>query len=142
MVDSTSLITYHHLASWLQGNLVLVDLMFNFDDPNNDFESQLDTMLQNFENGLFKEYIGFNFTYITLNILFRWTRFLVVITSHSDPNTGDLHIAPNNTGSVPIDEVSFFSSFWDHELSKLVLNSIPAIRSYFSRTLLQHIAKG
>jgi len=51
MMDSSSLVTYHHLAPWLQGNLVLVDLMFNFDDPQNDFESQLDTMLQDFEEG-------------------------------------------------------------------------------------------
>ncbi|KAF8797533.1 hypothetical protein BYT27DRAFT_7323634, partial [Phlegmacium glaucopus] len=89
MVDSTSLITYHHLAPWLQGNLVLVDLMFNFDDPQNDFESQLDTMLQDFEEGDYKE----------------WTRFLVIITTHCDPCTGDLHIAPGNTGSAPAHEL-------------------------------------
>lgn len=48
---------YHlpSLVPWLQGNVVLVDFIFNFDDTNNKFETQLDTMLQDFEDGLFKE---------------------------------------------------------------------------------------
>jgi len=110
-MDSTSLITYHHLAPWLQGNLVLVDLMFNFDDPQNDFESQLDTMLQDFEEGDYKEYVNFYLIFLALNVSIRWTRFLVVISTHSDPHTGDLYIAPGNTGSVPPDEVSFLTFF-------------------------------
>jgi hypothetical protein len=109
MMDSTSHVTYHHLAPWLQGNLVLVDLMFNFDDPQNDFESQLDTMLQDFEKGNYKEYINFYLVFLTLNISISWTRFLVVISTHSDPRTGDLHIAPGNTRSVPPAEVSFLT---------------------------------
>ena len=44
-------------------------------------------------------------------IIIRWTWFLVIITTHSDPETGDLHIAPNNTGSVPVDNVSLFHFF-------------------------------
>ena len=111
IVDSTSLVTYHHLAPWLQGNLVLVDLVFNFDDPQNNFQSQLDSMLQEFEEGNYKEYIHFYLFFLELNISIRWTRFLVVISTHSDPRTGDLHIAPGNTGSVPVDEVSFLSFF-------------------------------
>lgn len=92
MTDRGSVIVYHHLAEWLQGNLVLVDLTFNFDDPNNQFESNLDTMLESFETGDFKE----------------WTRFLVVITTHSDPETGYLHIAPGHTASAPVDELFNF----------------------------------
>ena len=111
IVDSTSLVTYHHLAPWLQGNLVLVDLVFNFDDPQNNFQSQLDSMLQEFEEGNYKEYIHFYLFFLELNISIRWTRFLVVISTHSDPCTGDLHIALGNTGSVPVDEVSFLSFF-------------------------------
>ena len=67
MVDSTSLVTYHHLAPWLQSNLVLVDLMFKFDDPQNDFESRLD-MLQSFEEGDYKEYVNFYLDFLALNI--------------------------------------------------------------------------
>ena len=67
--------TYHHLAEWLQGNLVMVDLTFNFDDTNNQFESQLDIMLDAFETGKFKEYVcsvsveevSFNFFSISLD---------------------------------------------------------------------------
>lgn len=110
-MDSTSIITYHHLAPWLQGNLVLVDLMFNFDDPKNDFESQLDTLLQEFEEGEYREYVNFYLVVLALNISIRWTQFLVIISTHSDPRTGDLHIAPGNTGSVPVDDVSFFHFF-------------------------------
>jgi hypothetical protein len=135
MVDSTSLITYHHLAPWLQGNLVLVDLMFNFEDPKNDFDSQLDSMLQDFEEGDYKEYFNFYFVFLALNILIRWTRFLVVISTHSDPRTGDLHIAPGNTGSAPANQVRFFI-FCDYYK---ILNSIPAVASYFPRALPQVI---
>jgi len=108
MIDSPSVITYHHLSPWLHGNLVLVDLTFNFDDPKNDFESKLDDMLDRFDGGDLKEYVNFSFIFLMLNFSFRWSRFLVVITMHSDPHTGDLHIAPNNTGSVPVNEVSFY----------------------------------
>ena len=102
---------YYHLMPWLQGNLVLVDLMFNFDDTQNNFESQLDIMLQDFEEGDYKEYINLILFFLALNISIRWTRFLVVISTHSDPRTGDLHIAPGNTASAPPDEVSFLTFF-------------------------------
>ncbi|KIK03069.1 hypothetical protein K443DRAFT_131586 [Laccaria amethystina LaAM-08-1] len=92
MTDSPSILTYHHLAPWLHGNLVLIDLMFNFDDPKNNFNSQMECMLHEFEEGQFKD----------------WSRFLVIITTHSDPDTGFLHIAPGNTGSVPANELFAF----------------------------------
>jgi len=90
MIDSPSVITYHHLNPWLHGNLILVDLTFNFEDLENDFESNLNNMIDRFDGGDLKE----------------WTQFLIVITTHSDPRTGDLHIAPDNAGSVPVNEVS------------------------------------
>ena len=36
---------------------------------------------------------------------------MVVITSHSDPDTGFLHIAPNNAASVPAQEVYHLNIF-------------------------------
>ena len=112
MIDSPSVITYHHLSPWLHGNLVLVDLTFNFDDPQNDFESKLDDMLDRFDGGDLKEYVNFSPIFFNTNFyLFRWCQFLVVITTHSDPHTGDLHIAPNNAGSVPVNEVSLFFTY-------------------------------
>jgi hypothetical protein len=66
MTDSPSILTYHHLAPWLHGNLVLVDLMFNFEDPKNDMDSKLDCMLQEFEDGRFKEYLIFNLIFLQL----------------------------------------------------------------------------
>ena len=90
---------------------MLVDLTFNFDDPKNDFESKLDDMLDRFDSGDLKEYVNSSSIFLILKFSFSWTRFLVVITTHSDPRTGDLHIAPNNTGSVPVNEVSFLFLF-------------------------------
>ena len=104
----------------------------------NKFESQLDTMLQDFEEGEYKEYVNFYLVFLALNISIRWTWFLVVISTHSDPHTGDLHIATGNTGSVPVDDVSLFFTFCDY--SK-ILNSIPALASYFPSTLPQ-VVKG
>jgi len=49
-----SLLTYHHLHSWLQGNLVHINMDFNFNGVSyNDFESRLDSMLNEFETGKF-----------------------------------------------------------------------------------------
>jgi hypothetical protein len=111
MVASSSFITYYHLVPWLHGNLVLVDLIFNFDDLQNDFYSNLDRMLERFEGGDLKEYVDLDPIFSILMFSFRWSRFLVIITTHSDPETGYLHIAPNNTGSVPVNEVSIFIYF-------------------------------
>ena len=58
MIDSPSVITYHHLSPWLHGNLVLVDLSFNFDNPKNDFGSKLDDMINRFDDGDLKEYVS------------------------------------------------------------------------------------
>ena len=58
MDDTPSLNTYYHLHPWLQGNLIHIDMDFNFDDvPHNlnDFVSQLGLMLDAFETGDLKE---------------------------------------------------------------------------------------
>jgi hypothetical protein len=56
MDDTPSLNTYYHLLPWLMGNIVHVDMDFNFDDvSHNDFESRLGYMLDAFENGDFQE---------------------------------------------------------------------------------------
>ena len=57
MTDSPSILTYHHLAPYFQGNLVLVNLTFNFDKPRRYFDSQLESILQEFEDGEFEEYV-------------------------------------------------------------------------------------
>jgi hypothetical protein len=57
MTDSSSILTYHHLAPYFHGNLVLVDLTFNFDKPRKHFNSQMESMLQEFEAGEFEEYV-------------------------------------------------------------------------------------
>jgi hypothetical protein len=109
MIDST---LDHHLCPWLHGNLILVNVLFNFDNLKNDFKSKLDNMLR-FDDGDLKEYINLSpiiSHILILNFLPRWSQFLVIITTHSDPYTEDLHIALNNTGSAPVNKVSFYFS--------------------------------
>jgi hypothetical protein len=63
MNDVTSLLAYHHLHDWLQGNVVHVSLDFHLDDvPHNDFESRMDGMLAVFERrGPFEGYVSITF---------------------------------------------------------------------------------
>ncbi|KAF8800814.1 hypothetical protein BYT27DRAFT_7116607, partial [Phlegmacium glaucopus] len=89
MNNTPSVVTYYHLLPWLQGNLVHVNLDFSFQSSDNDFESRLNTMLDRFKFGDLKE----------------WCCFLIFITSHSHPNTGYIHMGPNNIGLVPIEEL-------------------------------------
>jgi hypothetical protein len=42
---------YHHIYPWLKGNLIHVDLDFNFEKPDHDFPERLNLMLDRFENG-------------------------------------------------------------------------------------------
>ena len=53
-----------------------------------------------------KSTINFYLIFLALNISIRWTQ-----SFHSDLCTGDLHIAPGNTGPVPAAEVSFLTFF-------------------------------
>ena len=140
MINSPSFITYHHLSPWLHGNLILVDLIFNFNDPKNDFESKLGDILDCFDGGDLNEYVNFS---LIFSNLFRWNQFLVVITTHSDPCTGDLHIAPDNAGAVPVNEVSdlFLFYFYFYFYISEFLNFILDLWCYVSKPLLQYITK-
>ena len=62
-------------------------------------------MLDAFETGKLQEYVNFILIFPIMRIIFRCTQFFVMITTHSDPTTGYLHLGPNNVGSVPVDEV-------------------------------------
>jgi hypothetical protein len=116
MGDVPSLLAYHHMFDWLHGNVVHVSLDFHFADvPQNDFESRLNAMLVAFEKkGPFEECVSITLIIMRLIfVLLRWTQFMVFITTHSDPETGYLHIMPKNGGSAPVQDVNhfFFSLF-------------------------------
>jgi hypothetical protein len=56
-VDSPAAIVYHHLLPWLRGNLVYVELDFDFrvTKSRHNFEDRLEEMLDVFISGPFKE---------------------------------------------------------------------------------------
>lgn len=60
---------------------------------------------------------------------------MILITTHSDPTTGYLHIGPNNVGSVPVNEVEYFILFIYFKF----LNEIPAFRSHIYSPLSNHL---
>lgn len=51
------------MQPWLQGNLVHVDLEFNFDQTDNDFYHRFDMMLDKFEHRDLQEYAFSDFYY-------------------------------------------------------------------------------
>ena len=58
-------------------------------------------------NGTF--FFSFFFFFLNANvssISFRNGRFLVILTDHSSPDTGDVHTAPNNASATTLEEVS------------------------------------
>jgi len=59
---------------------------------------------------------------------------MILITTHSDPTTGFLHIVPNNGGSVPVQEVQYFYLF----IYCTFLNALPVVRSDLYRSLSSH----
>jgi len=113
MSNVPSHLIYYHLHDWLQGNIMHISLDFNFDDvPWNDFETRFNSVLDKFEQVEFQKYVIVSFLILKLIFfLFSWERFMVLITTHSDPTTGFLHIVPNNRGSVPVKEVQYFYLF-------------------------------
>ena len=69
MADIPSHMVYHHLHSWLGGNIVHIDMDFNLDDiPRNDFGTRLSNMLDRLETGDLQRYV--NFCLIILMLIF------------------------------------------------------------------------
>ena len=73
-----------------------------------------------------KKYVSITFLVLKLIFFLSWSQFMVVITSHSDPDTGFLHIAPNNAASVLAQEVYHLNSFpiFDLSLSRHLMQSL------------------
>jgi len=73
---------------------------------------------------VFSKSISYLTYFSEANISIRWSRFLVVITTHSDPNTGDLHIAPDCAFRGLFDKVLCFSqpNFQPSYMHKFVMD--------------------
>lgn len=59
MQDAPSHIVFHHLQPWLQGNLIHVDIILNFRNGKEEFESLFSAVLDKFEDSAFHEYVLF-----------------------------------------------------------------------------------
>ena len=71
MTDIPSLIAYHHLHDWLQGNIVHIDMDFNLDDVlRNEFAYFLKNMLDRLEIGDLKSHINICLIILMLTYLF------------------------------------------------------------------------
>lgn len=75
------------------------------------------------EKGQFEVYVSITFIIMRLIlVLLRWMQFMVVVTTHSDPETGFLHIMPNNGGSVPVQEVNHLFIFLCFDFLNAILD--------------------
>ena len=73
MTNIPSLIAYHHLHDWLQGNILHINMDFNLDDvPQNDFVYCLSNMLDRLETGDLKSHINICLIVLMLTYLFSW----------------------------------------------------------------------
>lgn len=99
MKDSQSTMVYHYLQPWLQGNIVLVELDFNFEQGIDKFQSCLNCMLDQLENGNLKEYRQIYSYFLVFSFLFdflsSWACFFILVAIHSYPKLGFLHVAQN-----------------------------------------------
>ncbi|KAF8199436.1 hypothetical protein BJ912DRAFT_948987 [Pholiota molesta] len=79
---------YHYLVPWMDGNLVSFDIDFDFSKKSGckDFEKRLGDLIRFFTEGEFRD----------------CARFMVFLSTHSDPTNGHLHIAPGNGAEVPV----------------------------------------
>ncbi|KIM49379.1 hypothetical protein M413DRAFT_407251 [Hebeloma cylindrosporum] len=103
---SVAALIYHHLYTYLLGNLALVDFEFSLDteDGYDRLKSSLLDATAEFASGRLQR--------------FRNGRFLVILMDHSSPDTGDVHIAPNNAGATTLGEL--FSFFLDGGLGSVL----------------------
>ncbi|KIM39063.1 hypothetical protein M413DRAFT_447419, partial [Hebeloma cylindrosporum] len=94
LFGSAAALIYHHLYTYLLGNIALVDFGANLVELTAEFNQRL----ERFRNG----------------------RFLVILMDHSSPDTGDVHIAPNNAGATTLREL--FDFFLDGGLRDILKN--------------------
>jgi hypothetical protein len=98
-----SRVAYEHVLPYLNGNACHVQLSFDFASPQGQasFLTRLNTLVDLFETGSLQRCVDNFFRHCSSNNVLRFRRFLVFLTSHSDPDRGDLHTSPSGFSAPP-----------------------------------------
>jgi hypothetical protein len=110
-IGSAAAVIHNHLYTYLKGNLVVADFEFQLGSNHGIavLEANLNKIVTELDGGSLQRYC-FYFSLRKFSDAgrhsFRKGRFLVVLTNHSSPDTGDLHIVPDSLGAAPLDKVS------------------------------------
>lgn len=111
--ETPASVAYESLVSWLKGNVVLIEIDFDFttSTTKKNFTARLNKLLGEFRSGGPLEkcvfsMLSFKCSPTHQRLVNRFTRFSIYLSTHSDPFSGDLHIGPTpSCGASPIDEV-------------------------------------
>ncbi|KAF9047745.1 hypothetical protein BJ165DRAFT_1527009 [Panaeolus papilionaceus] len=89
--DSPARTVYHHLATYLYGNAAYIELNFDFETSLSlqDYHCRLERVVHMLSP-------GGNLSHIK--------RFMLFISTHSNPENGDLHCVSDNGGCTPFNE--------------------------------------
>ncbi|KAF9521943.1 hypothetical protein CPB83DRAFT_900100 [Crepidotus variabilis] len=80
---------YSTLVGYLEGNVALVNIDFNLHTHLTEWDLKIEELVTQIRSGRLK----------------RYRQFAFILTDHSDPARGDLHIGPNNSGSAELTKV-------------------------------------
>ena len=119
-IGSAAAVVSNHIYTYLYGNLAVADFEFELysDQGLAVLQENLLKIVTELNGGCLERYC-FYFSLPNLSDVgrcsFRAGRFLVILTDHSSPDTGDLHIAPGNLGAAGLGQVSAMPYTFTHQ---------------------------
>lgn len=107
--DGPSRPTFEHLVPYLRGNTCYVNIDFNIASgiERQSLSERLENLDALFESGELQRLVRKAYATAAGLTLPRFRRFFVFLSTHSDPERGDLHIAPGSQASAPSEQVKF-----------------------------------
>ncbi|KAF6742383.1 hypothetical protein DFP72DRAFT_1179287 [Ephemerocybe angulata] len=85
-------VAYHRVYPYFRGNVALITVWFNLEDDGAQIRIAVGDLIDT----------------LTSHDFAQFNRFVVTITTHSDPGRGDLHIIPKNQGSLTVSNLMEF----------------------------------
>jgi len=101
-------LVYHHVRPYLLQNIIKIDMPFDFSSQKGlkAYSQLVDKLVTRLTSGdLKRQTILFCFSTIFTKVFNRYKRFATYLTTHSDPERGDLHFASLNKGAAQVAEV-------------------------------------